>query len=403
MGFDGKFTTESTTGMMTGAPAVAIVASARHAGQIARETQSVLRLLVSVHPVAAEGSVPEALLDGASAIVIEVDRDESRSLDRLSSLVRSRPDIPVIAALVEPDMRLVRTLVREGVADVISLPLDADELTQSVFDVLARRAAAARTPRLAPLVGVVGTAGGAGATTFACHLAAAIGRTAGHGGDRRSVIAVDGDLQCGSLAAYLDVTRSGSLLDMAQAAARLDAELLHSIATETSEGIAVLGAARQIDPLESMDGNALYDAMGQLRRRYDAVVMDFPPCWSNWSASLAHSATQMLVVTEVSLGGLRLARRIIDLFQTLGIPDSRVAIVASKVERRAFRPIALGDLTRVTGKEPIAILPDESDLLHRAQEHGVLAEGVARKNPYSRAVATLAETLEGVLFGEGQQ
>ncbi len=72
--------------------------------------------------------VPAHLLHAARAIVIEVDPGNAASLDRLRVIGRDYPDLPRIAAIADATVALVQTLVREGVSDVIVLPLHPGEL-----------------------------------------------------------------------------------------------------------------------------------------------------------------------------------------------------------------------------------------------------------------------------------
>lgn len=395
MGYDDGFMGRERSGINSAAPAVGVFVDGLHARQLGMDARNLVKVMLAIRPIDEDKPIPASELVAVSVAVVQVNPVNSRSVDRLVELARSRPDLPVIAAITAPEMGLVRTLVREGVADVISLPIDPEDLAQVTLDALARRAAVARPVKLAPLIGVVRTNGGCGATTVATHLAAAL---ANHEEGQRKVVLGDGDLQFGSIAAYLDANRSGSLFDLAAASGRLDAELLRTIAPETEHGLSVITAPAQIEPMDDTKGNAIFEALDVLRQHYDAVVVDFPTAWTNWSASLAYSATMMLVVSEVSLSSFRQARRCLELFDTLHIPRDRIEVVANKVERRAFRPLAIGDMARVLGKEPIAVLPDEEETLRRAQDQGVLADAIARKNPFSKAIGQLADDIALRIF-----
>jgi pilus assembly protein CpaE len=86
---------------------------------------------------ASDASVPDDLIAAAQVLVIEVDPDLPKSIDRLHSLGRRYPDLPKIAALSNASVGLVRTLVREGVADVVTLPFQLEELLEVSANALA--------------------------------------------------------------------------------------------------------------------------------------------------------------------------------------------------------------------------------------------------------------------------
>lgn len=394
MGFHEEFSEDLISSGRKGRPKVAIFVSPAQVEQVRACAGALSRFQSDVHPYVSGVPISAELLGDAGVAIVEVRAERASSVDDIVALVRQRPELPIIAAVDAPEMPVVRKLLREGVADVVSLPLVGDELAQAVSEAFKRKARLTQDVRLAPLVAVMGATGGCGSTTLATHLAHALTEL---GKPARKVVLVDADLQCGSVAAYLDVNRGGSLLDLAAASSRLDDELLRQLAIETSDGLAVLSASRQIEPLDSVDGNQLFDAVDKLRQSFDLVVVDLPRAWMNWSASLAHAANCFLLVTELGLTGFRQTRRTLDLLDVLGVARDRIGVIANKVRKRPFRPVVLGDLERISGCEALGVLPDVDDALVRAQDQGVLLDAVQRKNPYSKAVEALAGEVDAMI------
>ncbi len=399
MGFDDRFEPRGTSAVNGTGPAVGVFVSSEQADVIARQAQAGHRVMMLVAKIGLSDPVPTNATASLAAAVIEVNPAERKSVDRLVQMVRKNPQLSVIAAIASPDVALVRTLVREGVADVIGLPIDLDELTTAALDALARKALPTVQTALAPLIGVVRSSGGCGATTVATHLAAELGKRDWGG---RGALIGDLDLQFGSVAAYLDVNRSGSLPDLMAARDRMDAFLIHSIATETGDGLAVLAVPEEIVPMDSVSIDALIAVVEELRRHYGLVVLDFPADWPNWSASLAYSADLLLIVVELSLNSIRQAQRCLGLFHALGIPPERAEIVVNKVERKLFRPINLKDIGQTLNKEILASLPADGDALRRAQDQGVLVDVVARRSQFAAAIRKLADSVEERLKAKGQ-
>lgn len=398
MGYDrhtdtGPFATMSGVG-----PAVGVLVSPDHARQLAARLGPSPRIEVRPMPLALAAAIPPEALHGLAAAVVEVEPGERKSIDRLVRLAREGArdgaSVPVIAAVASADMALVRTLLREGIADVIGLPLDPDELATAVLEAQARRATALQPVALAPLVCVARSSGGCGATTVATHLASAL---AGRDWNGKRAVLGDLDLQFGSVANYLDVARSGSIAELMAAGDRVDAFLLGSLAGETGDGLAVIGAPTQIEPLDAVNIDALLSVVEHMRRHYGLVVLDLPPGWTNWSASLAATASLILIVTEPALSSLRQARRTLELCDALGIASERVAVVANKVEHRMFRPITARDIGETLGREVLAALPDMGEALARAQDQGQLIGATQRRNPFTAAVAKLADAVATIL------
>jgi len=405
MGFGDRFDARESTpgngamsGVAGGGPAVGVFVSAGQGGPLETSADAAPRLMTVLHAVTPAEAIAAESFAGLAAAVVEVCSAERKSIDRLTAIVRQFPGMPVIAAIAGSDVGLVRTLVRAGISDVISLPIDAEELTNAALDAQARKATPAVNAPLAPMVCVVRSSGGCGATTVATHLASELARREWGG---RGVLLGDLDLQFGSVGAYLDISRSGSIPDLVAARDRVDPYLLQSLAPETTTGLAVLSAPEQIVPVDTVEVDALLGVIEDLRRHYGLVVLDFPADWSNWSASLAYAADLILVVTELTLPSMRQTRRCLDLFATLGIPPEKAQLVANKVENRMFRPINLGDVSQTLGKDALGALPAEAEALHRAQDQGLLVDAIVRRSAFAAAVRKLADTVEARVRGGG--
>ncbi|MCW1381601.1 pilus assembly protein CpaE [Novosphingobium sp. KCTC 2891] len=369
-------------------PPVGVFISPRQAGDLQEQIDAATRVLLLVRAVEPAEAIPFDKLGGLSVAVLEVDPGSRRSVDRLVQLVRSKPAFPVIAAIATPEMSLVRTLVREGVADVIELPLAVPELTQACLDAIARRAQPATRAKLAPMVAVVRSSGGSGATTIATHLSAELARIVPSG---RKVILGDLDLQFGSVGAYLGAGNSGSLPDLIAAEDRIDEELLRALAIETAGGLAVLSIPDAVPSSDSIPMDGLLRVVERLRSIYGLVVLDFPANWSNWSASVAFSADLVLLVTELTLPSIRQARRCVDLFDVIGIDRAKVEIIVNKAEKKLFKPIEVGDVARTLGRSVIAAVPRDTQDLARAQDQGLLIGDIVKRSAFASAIAALAQ------------
>lgn len=349
-------------------------------------------LPVVVHGVSQWETIPSAMLANKALAIIEVDPSDPRSLNRLVEAIRTGAGIPVIAALDRTELALVRTLLREGVRDVVTLPFNLEELTQVALEALARDSARAPARRLAPMVAVVRSNGGCGATTVATHLVAALGK----GSERGEPLLLDLDMQFGVAAQYLGVDGRGSILDLLGAVGRLDDTLLTSAANDLG-GFSIIAAPAAMMPIEHVEIDALLQSLQCVRAHYGCTILDLPACWTNWSLSAASSADLIVLVTELTVNSLRQARRCIDLFDSIGIDPARVKIVVNRAEKRLFKPITVDDVAATLGREVIGSLSNDPATLSVAQERGVLAHQVSRKNRFSKDIELLGEVVSALL------
>lgn len=377
---------------------ILVVASDSQLGILSSPNHAALLPGLRTAPLATDEAIAEELLHDVSLVVVEVDPNDRASMQRIADLRGRHPGLLLVAAIQGANVSLVRTLLREGINDVVSLPFDIDELLQVSLDAVAKGDADTTTAAaLAPMVAVVRSLGGCGATSIATHIAADF---AAHDSTGRGTVIVDLDLQFGTIADYLGVRPRGSLADLLGVSGRLDEELLRSVTTEAEGGISVLAAPSTILPLESVDTDDLLRVLDLLRKHFGQVVLDLPANWTNWTLSAAAAADVILLVTELSVASLRQAKRRLDLFRSVGIEDSAVKIVVNRVEKRLFRTIGLNDVAETLGHPVLGSIALDAPLVGMAQNQGVLVGSVKRKSRFATDMAAIGALLRNdVLAG----
>jgi pilus assembly protein CpaE len=344
-------------------------------------------------------AIGDDLLARARLVVVEVEPGNGQSAARLTALRERFPQVPVVAAIEGASVSIVRTLVRQGIADVVSLPFDVPELLQACVDTLAvHEVKRDKELKLGSVIAVTRSIGGCGATSIATHLAADL---AAHDTTGRGALIVDMDLQFGSVADFLGVRTRGSLADLLEARDRLDEDLLKSMIGQTSSGLHVIAAPDAIMPLESVDTDYLLNLIRMLRQQFAYVVLDLPANWTNWTLSAALGADTVLLVVELSVASLRQAKRRLELFRSVGIDEKAVQIVVNRVEKRLFRTIALDDVSETLGHPVLGSIALEAPAVSVAQNQGMLTSEVHRKSKFASDTGKIGAMLRnGVLARE---
>jgi pilus assembly protein CpaE len=369
-----------------------IVANARDLKDL--QTSPALQGLggASLLALTSDAEVPNDQLASAKVLVIEVDPSVPASVRRIGKIRSDRADLKIIAAINQADVALVRTLIRQGITDVAALPFDHDELASEILEALAPLQAEGKDSGLGLVTTVIRSTGGCGSTTVLTHLAAALadGDTTGRG-----VCVLDLDLQSGAAAAYVGTAPKFSVAALLEASDRLDEDLLLSVATETPCGFSVIAAPDMITPLDVAKPEQFSAIVALLRKRFAHVLIDLPANWTNWSLALAADAGQILLVTDISIAGLRQAKRRIDLLASVGVDPDSVKIVANRMERRFFKTIGVDDIFQALRCEVVATLNDEGSAMRSAQDQGALLSDIAGKNGFSKGIKGLARMLSG--------
>lgn len=343
----------------------------------------------------ADAPVPDEAIRSARILVVEIDGASQRSLARVSQVRAIRPDLPLIVALEDASVSLVRTLVRQGVTDVAALPFDAEELFSQLLDADAQNASEV-SGDLAPMMAVVGGSGGSGVTTAITHLGVAL-HEAMH--DARVCI-VDLDVQFGDVAAFLGQRPSLTVGDLLEAGDRLDSEYLRGAAKDSGKGVWFISAPGAIEPLESVDIDQLLKVLELVRREFDVVLLDLPANWTNWTLSAALACERIVLLTQQTIPSLRQARRMIDMFGSVGVARGGVQVVVNRAEKKLFQAIGVGEVAKALDHDVLATLAADPQAIEVAQDQGDLAWEISRRCRYGADIRALAAMLVGQI-GEG--
>ncbi len=324
-----------------------------------------------------DAEIPAAQLEQASILLLEIKPQLRGSLERFAAVRQLYPDLPVIAAIRDADLPLVRTLLKQGVRDVTGLPLSHSELANIVNEIceqLETRSAA--NAHQGQLVSVLKSIGGVGATTVATHLASELANR----NEGRGVCLIDLDLQFGNAAAYLGLSAQLSIADLIAAGSRIDGALLKSVVSKTDNGLNVISAPMDIVPIELVNADQIMRIIELALAEYDHVVLDLPANWTNWTLSLVAISKAIFLVAELSVASLRQAKRQLQLLDSQNIAGEHINIVANRVEKRLFRTIDLELASQALGHPITLSIHNDYPLVRAAHDQGVLIRAIRAKS-----------------------
>lgn len=369
---------------------VVLIASELALSQLKADDSTGYFVNAQCHAAAPDAAIDSDWLTGAHLLVLEVDPSISASLQRVRDLRASHRNLPVIAAIKGADLTTVRTLVRQGVVDVASMPLAPAELAGQIADALAKVPTAEKAQNLAPLICVVGGTGGCGTTTVITHLASVMANTRG----LRTCV-VDLDLQSGEVAYYVGQSPRITVSTLIEAGERIDADFIASALTSSEHGFSLIAAPDEVTPLDEVDVDDLLAMLRIVRERFDVVLVDLPCDWTNWGLSVAHSASKLVLVTELSLACLRQSKRRLELFESVGIEPDRIALVANRIVRKLFGSVDLDDAAKALGHPFTGALHDFGHDITNAQDEGRLLFDLKTRSTFESELTELAEELLG--------
>lgn len=342
---------------------------------------------LTMHRLEPTDSFPADAIQKASIAVVEIDSTDPASLARLDRLRAVRPDMPVIAGLRAAPVSTVRSLLRKGVSDVLELPFSSEELVAALVDV-ARTAAPAPAPvELAPVIAILGTAGGCGASTVATQLAPLL---SDYGLDAKRGALIDLSLQSGDAATYLDKQPRMAINHLFEAIDRIDDDLVRSVAIECEGGFDLLAAPEDIEPIESVPAETVNRIIHETRKRYGYIVLDMPSTLTNWAMPILLSADVVVLVAEGRMSALRHAKRKLALLRMLGRNGESIAIVLNKVAGGLFKRSDVSQMEEILNHNVEQVLEYDPALIDEAQLQGCRVSSLQKRSRLSKQLAELA-------------
>ena len=261
------------------------------------------------------------------------------------------PGVTVIAIGDRNDVGLFRELLNSGVSDYLVKPLTPTLIQRALLASAEAETRSRQTTRSGRLVATMGARGGVGTTMVATSIAWSIANRR-----RRRVALVDLDLQFGSVALSLDLEPTHGLRDALESASRIDALYLERSMTQHSDSLYVLSSEEELVDHVGRDPQALALLVSELRSKFHYIIVDLPRTLTGESQQVLKEATHLVLVTDLSLVGMRDTLRLAQL-ALQGNSACQLSIVANRVGEFRQGEIAMAEFEKAVGRKIDLVIP----------------------------------------------
>jgi pilus assembly protein CpaE len=285
---------------------------------------------VAVIPEGIEQAGKRPEIDTAAVVVVDLDARRRESLIALQGIaMRTFGRAPVIVVADALDDALVRWLLQIRVSDFLRKPVEPKEVLKACLRAL--KATSSLPDDGSQILSFLSPAGGVGTTTLAIESAMLLRKAAPKDAD--STCLVDLDFQNGTCADYLDIEPRLDLDEIGPHPERLDLQLLEVMFSRHGSGLAVLAAKGRPAAPPAVDAAAVTRLLDLVSSRFENVVIDLPRAWEPWTDQVLLGSNRVYVVTDMTVPGLRLGRRMAAaLAQRL--PDVRPRVIVNRFEQQ---------------------------------------------------------------------
>jgi pilus assembly protein CpaE len=292
------------------------------------------------------------------------------------------------------DVALYRDLMAVGFSDYLSLPLVEGAMSRAVDRALEQRdrgagpgagAKAAAKPRT---LSVIGARGGVGATTLAVTLASMIGTRL-----QEEVLLIDFDLHYGSMMLALDLEAIDALREALDQPDRIDALFIQQVAQKKSDFLYAIGAEEPPGGGFQARPHAAADFLRSVHRRFRWIVADVPRGDPVIQRQVIEASTDIVLVTDLSLPGVRDAMRLQQLAHDVS-PQAQFHLVTSGTLDPRRSAVKVADLERTLKRKVDCQIPADAPSALSAVNFGKPLAEAAPGSPIVKALRPLVAALE---------
>jgi pilus assembly protein CpaE len=216
-----------------------------------------------------------------------------------------------------------------------------------------------------------------------------------HNEETRTVL-VDGSLQFGDVAVFLNEQGKNTILDLAPRADELDQEVVEGVMIKhAGSGVRILAAPARPEQAENVTSDQFSKLLKYLRQVYPYVVVDTPHNLNDMNLAVMDVCDVLVLVVTQDIPAIKNVRLFLDLTNNIGIPRERICFVLNKYDKRiSITPEKIGDNL----KQPVvSVIPLDERIVIPSVNRGVPFMVDNKTQPIARTIFSLAETIRAQL------
>jgi pilus assembly protein CpaE len=339
-------------------------------------------------------------------VLMDINMPDMDGIAATEAIRARQPTVQVVILSVQSDQNYMRKAMLVGARDFLTKPPMGDELISAI-----RRAgemarieksksaqvqampvannlggvAAFRGPK-GKIISIYSPKGGAGCTTLAVNLALTLNNS-----DTR-VALVDGNLQFGDVAVFINEQGKNTVLDLAPRAEELDPEIVEEVMVKHgASGLHILAAPSRPEHAEKISSSQFSRLLEYLSQMYAYVVVDTATFLTDVTLAAIDLSDLIVLVTTQDIPSIKNCRLFLDLLQTLGVERNRILFIMNRYDKRInITPERVAENLK---QEVSLAIPLDEATATKAVNRGVPFVLDSKNQPVSRGVFSLAESV----------
>lgn len=334
-----------------------------------------------------------AVEDSPEFLIIDLS-ESAEPRTEISALAEvCEPGITVLAIGTINDVSLYRDLLASGIQDYLVKPLTqtmvAEAMSYAEASLSQDKYDASNPVAEKRFCAFVGVRGGVGATTLATSVAYQVSNA-----HTLNCAFLDLDIHFGTAALTFDLEPGRGLCDAIENPGRVDSLFIERATIKQNERLSILGAEAPINDQTPTDATALTHLQSELFTNFDFVAVDMPRAMMPTNGHLLGQATDIVLVSDLSLVSARDTIRMLQYFTEIA-PKANVHLALNKVCATSSE-MSKSDFEQSIERKVDIVLPLDTKAAIEASKKGESVLQAASNSKLSAAIKKLSERVSNV-------
>jgi pilus assembly protein CpaE len=290
--------------------------------------------IVKKHPNVLIGGTAEDLTNGfrliqdikPNLVILSLDPDVNGALSMVEKINQNFPGIHVFVSSSDRQPDVILRAMRSGAKEFLVRPIKSDELTAALErEVQAWDTRQRESSSPGKVITVFCSKGGYGTTTVAVNLATSLAPLIDE-----PVILLDLDLEAGDVATYLGLTPKYTISNVTSNLPRMDHAYLQTALARHASGVYVLAEPAHLEEVETITPTQIRDIINMLRSMGGIVIVDAKKSFDDRTLMALDLSDVVLLVTVLSIPGVRNTQRTLEVFHRLGFSQQKVKLLVNR-------------------------------------------------------------------------
>ncbi len=314
--------------------------------------------------------------------------DPLAAIDRLAAVCDENTRVIALGEL--NDITLYRSLIDQGVEEYLLKPISAPAIEAAVTAAPRQKGSATQEVKNGRQIVVVGARGGVGSSTVAVNLAWLMATD-----QNLRVAVIDFDLYFGTIALSLDLEPGRGFRDALANPGRIDGLFIERAMVRVSDNFFVLASETSLDQPVDFDPVAAEMLVEHLRQEFDCIVAEVPRGLLTAYPSLLSAADSALVVSDLSLAGMRDTVRLAE-FVKNAAPVGALKVVANRAGAVKKGELSKEEFQKTADLKIDCVLPQDLKPAVDSVGAGKPMAAVAGRSKVVSGLRLLSRELSGV-------